>query len=171
MYRVLCKLGDSVQRNLRIESCLRSFSVFCEEIWKLCNCWLMVFVFRCTEARYHKNKHRLSCFGNTVSCLLDPVDAVSLTSRTSHYPFALCKSTSYCSDWHYAIYLLHIKQRLAWRSLWEATGSWSDTNVNMMNLILFKYVVPMLTTFCIAHSLLCISRDFDNQQWVFPVQH
>lgn len=151
---------NSVQSNLRIQSSLRSFIVFCEEIWKLCNCVLMMFVFRSFEPWYQKD--------STVSCLSNLVDAVCLTSITSQYSFLLCKSTSYWNDLHNKVYLLHIKQRLAWRSHWEATSPWSDTNVNSMNLVLLKYVVPMSTTFFNAHSLLCILRDFDDQQWVFP---
>jgi len=61
-------------------------------------CLLMMFVFRCIESRYQKDKHQLSCVGNAVSCRLNLVDAVCLTSRTSRYPFVLCKSTSYWND-------------------------------------------------------------------------
>jgi len=61
---------------------------------------LMMFVFRCVEPRYQKDKHQLSCVADAVSCPLNLVDAVCLTSRTSHCPFVLCKSTSYWNDWH-----------------------------------------------------------------------
>jgi hypothetical protein len=86
------KSVNSVQRNLRIQSSLRHFIVFCEEIWMLCNCLLVMFVFRSFEPWYQKDKHQLSCVDNTVSCLFNLVDAVCLTSITSQYPFFYVKA-------------------------------------------------------------------------------
>lgn len=127
-----------------------------------------MFVFGCIEPRYQKDKHQPSCVDDAVSCLLNLVDNVCLTSGASHYLFIVCKSTSYWNDWHDEEYYLHIKRGLAWSSHWETASPWSDTNVNIMNLILLKYLVPMRTTFFNTHSVLCISHDFDDQQWLFP---
>lgn len=61
-----------------------------------------------------------------------------------------------------------LSEWMAWSSHWEAASPRSDIYVNIMNLILLKYLVHMYNTFFNAHSLLCISHDFDDQKWIFP---
>jgi len=50
---------------------------------------LMMFVFRCTEPWYQKDKHHQSCVDDVVSCLLNLVDAACLSVCL----FVLCKNT------------------------------------------------------------------------------
>jgi len=47
----------------------------------------------------------------------------------------------------------------------EAASPLSDTNVNIMNLILLKYLVPMHIIYYVFHMILTINSD------CFPMQH
>jgi len=67
--------------------------VFCEEIWKLRNCLLIMFAFRFIEPWNQKDKHQLPCVDDAVGSLLNLVDTLFLNSRTSHYWLVLCENT------------------------------------------------------------------------------